>query len=70
MWLLMFQASLPASYEVEVLHTATYLLNLRPRKTLSFVSLHFPLFSIHPDVSHFVCFWVQILPQLVGYNCS
>jgi hypothetical protein len=61
---LMFQASLPTAYWVEALHTATYLLNLRPTKTLSFGTLHFSLFSVHPDLSHLHVFGCKCYPNL------
>jgi hypothetical protein len=36
---LMFQASIPAAYWAEALYTVTYLLNLHPTKTLTFLPL-------------------------------
>jgi hypothetical protein len=55
----MFQASLPTFYWAEALHTATYLLNLRPTKTLSFTTPHFVLYGIHPDLSYLHVFWCK-----------
>ena len=41
---LLFQASLPPVYRVEALHTATYLVNRLPTKTLAFFPSHLSLF--------------------------
>jgi hypothetical protein len=49
---LLFQASLPARYRAESLHTATYLLNLLPIKAISTPSPHFALFSTTPSYVH------------------
>lgn len=61
---LMFQASLPTTYWVEALRAATYLLNLRPTKTLSFATPYFALFRIHPDLSHLRVFGCKCYPNL------
>jgi hypothetical protein len=60
----MFQASVPSSYWLEALRTATYLLNLRPTKTLSFATPHFALFGVHPDPSHLRVFRCKCYPKL------
>jgi hypothetical protein len=49
---LMFQASIPASYWVEALHTATYLLNRHPTKTLDFHTPYFALYGSKPSYDH------------------
>jgi hypothetical protein len=63
---LMFQASIPAAYWAEDLHTATYLLNLRPTKTLSFTTSHFTLFKVHLDLSHLQVFRCKCYPNLAA----
>jgi hypothetical protein len=62
----MFQASIPAAYWVKVLHTATYLLNLRPTKALPFNTSHFVLFGVHPDLSHLCVFGCKCYPNLAA----
>jgi hypothetical protein len=62
----MFQASLPAAYWVEALHTATYLLNLHPTKALSIATPHFSLFGVHPDLSHLCVFGYKCYPNLLA----
>jgi hypothetical protein len=61
---LMFEASIPTSYWVEALRTATYLLNLCPTKVLSSATPHFALFHIHPDLSHLRVFGCKCYPNL------
>ena len=61
---LMFQASLPSSYWVEALHTATYLLNRQPSKTLNFATPFFALYGVHPSYSHLRVFGCKCYPNL------
>jgi len=61
---LLFQASLPTSYWVEGLHTATYLLNRLPTKTLEFATPHFALFGSHPSYSHLRVFGCACYPNM------
>jgi hypothetical protein len=61
---LMFQASIPAAYWAEALRSATYLLNLRPTKTLDFDTPHFALFGVHPNLSHLRVFGCKCYPNL------
>jgi hypothetical protein len=61
---LMFQASILAAYWVEALRSATYLLNLRPTKTLDFDTPHFTLFGVHPNLSHLHVFGFKCYPNL------
>jgi len=46
---LLFQASMPPSYWVEGLHTATHLLNILPTKTLASSTPHLALFGAQPS---------------------
>jgi hypothetical protein len=62
--LLMFHASLPSAYWVEALYTTTYLLNLRPTKTLSFGTPHFALFVVHPNLSHLRVLGCKCYPNM------
>jgi hypothetical protein len=62
--LLMFHASLPSAYWVEALYTTTYLLNLRPTKTLSFGTPHFTLFVVHPNLSHLRVLGCKCYPNM------
>ena len=48
---LLFQASLPPSYWVEALSTATYLLNLLPNKTLGMTTPHMALYGSPPPMT-------------------
>ena len=61
---LLFQASLPTFYWVEGLHTATYLLNRLPTKTLEFATPHFALFGSHPSYSHLRVFGCACYPNM------
>jgi hypothetical protein len=49
---LLFQASLPACYWVESLHTTTFLLNRLPTKTISASCPYFALFGTTPTYEH------------------
>lgn len=51
-----FQVPLPASYWVEGLHTATYLLNRLPTKTLASTTTYFALFGLHLCVFGCACY--------------
>jgi hypothetical protein len=63
---LMFQASILPTYWAEALHSATYLLNFRPTKTLSFATPHFALFGVHPDLAHLWVFRCKCYPNLAA----
>jgi hypothetical protein len=49
---LLFQASMPPTFWVDALHTATYLMNRHPTKTLHLGTPYFALYGVHPDYSH------------------
>jgi hypothetical protein len=57
---LLFQASLPASYWAEALHTATHLLNHLPSKEVSHPTPHFALYGTTPSYDHL---------RVFGYAC-
>ena len=61
---LLFQASLPASYWVEALHTATHLINRHPTKTLHHHTPFFALYGAHPSYSHLRVFGCRCYPNL------
>lgn len=61
---LLIQASLPPSYWVEALHTATYLLNRHPTKTLNFSTPFFALYGAPPSYSHLRVFGCKCYPNL------
>jgi hypothetical protein len=61
---LMFQANLPPSYWVEALHTATYLLNRHPTKTLNFQTPYFALYGASPSYHHLRVFGCKCYPNL------
>ena len=61
---LLFQASMPPSYWVEALATATYLLNILPTKTLQFVTPHFALHGKLPSYDHLRVFGCVCYPNL------
>jgi hypothetical protein len=61
---LLFQASLPPVYWADSLHTATYLLNCHPTKTLDG---HTPFFALHgtqPSYTHLRVFGCACYPNL------
>jgi hypothetical protein len=60
---LLFQASLPARYWAESLHTATYLLNLLPTKAISAPSPHFALFGTTTSYAHLRVFGCACYPN-------
>jgi hypothetical protein len=49
---LLFQASMPARYWVEALHTTTYLLNRLPYKAISASYLYVTLYGATPSYEH------------------
>jgi hypothetical protein len=63
---LMFQASLPPSYWAEALHTATYLFNLHPTKTLQFRTPYHALYGVQPSYSHLRVFGCRCYPNLAS----
>jgi hypothetical protein len=60
---LVFQASFPPSYWVEALHTATYLLNRRPSKTLSQQTPYAALHGSPPSYDHLRVFGCKCYPN-------
>jgi hypothetical protein len=62
---LLFQASLPASYWAEALHTATYLLNCLPSKAVSHPTPTSPYTTRPPPTTTFVCSAVLAIPTLL-----
>jgi len=61
---LLFQASIPARYWVEGLHTATYLLNRLPTKAISTTSPYFTLHGVAPSYEHLRVFGCACYPNL------
>jgi histone deacetylase 1/2 len=61
---LLFQASLPPSYWVEALATATHVLNLLPTKTLPVGSPHSTLFGTESYYEHLRVFGWKCYPNL------
>jgi hypothetical protein len=61
---LLFQASLPPSYWVEALHTATYLLNRRPSKTLAHQTPYAALHDSPPSYTHLCVFGCKCYPNM------
>jgi hypothetical protein len=53
-----------SSYWVEDLHTATYLLNRLPTKTLTYGTLYFALFGSHPSYDHLRVFGCVCYPNM------
>jgi hypothetical protein len=60
---LLFQASLPASYREEALHTATHLLNRLPSKAVSHPTPHFALYGTAPSYDHLRVFDCACYPN-------
>jgi hypothetical protein len=60
---LLFQASLPASYWAEALHTATHLLNRLPSKAVSHPTPYFALYSTAPSYDHLRVFGCACYPN-------
>jgi hypothetical protein len=61
---LLIQSSLPARYWVEGLHTATYLLNRLPTKTISASCPHYALFGTPPTYEHLCAFGCECYPNM------
>jgi hypothetical protein len=61
---MLFQASLPPVYWADSLHTATYLLNRHPTKTLGGLTPFFALFGTPPTYSHLRVFGCACYPNL------
>jgi hypothetical protein len=61
---LLFQASLPPGYWVEGLHTATYLVNRLPTKTLASSTPYTSLFSTKPSYDHLKVFGCLCYPKM------
>jgi hypothetical protein len=61
---LLFQASIPARFWVEGLHTATYLLNCLPTKAISMTSPYFTLHGVAPSYEHLRVFSYACYPNL------
>jgi hypothetical protein len=61
---LLFQASMPPSYWVEALSTATGLLNILPTKTLAFSTPHLALHGTPPVYDHLRVFGCKCYPNL------
>jgi hypothetical protein len=55
---------MPPSYWVEALHTATYLLNRHPTKTLASTTPFFALFKLQPSYDHLRVFGCRYYPNL------
>jgi hypothetical protein len=60
---LLFQASLPASYWAEALHTATHLLNRLPSKAVRHPTPHFALYGTTPSYDHLRVFGCACYPN-------
>jgi hypothetical protein len=63
---LLFQASLPAQYWVEGLHTTTYLLNRLPTKTIQAICPYVALFGTIPSCDHFRVFGCACYPNITA----
>jgi hypothetical protein len=61
---LLLQTSLPLAYWVEALHTATYLVNRLPTKTLAFSTPYSALFSSQPSYDHLKVFGCACYPNM------
>jgi hypothetical protein len=61
---LLFQASLPSVYWVEALHTATYIINLQPTKTIDFRTPFSALHGTQPSYTHLRVFGCACYPNL------
>ena len=61
---LLFHASLPPSFWVEALHMATYLLNIRPTKTLDFLTPVHRLYNRAPSYTHLRTFGCLCYPNI------
>ncbi len=65
---LLFHASLPPVYWVEALHTATYILNRQPTKTLGNSTPFFRFIRHTPNLYSSPCVRLCVLPKLVIYS--
>jgi hypothetical protein len=63
---LLFQASMPPSYSVEALNTATVLFNILPTKTLGFVTPQFALHGVLPSYDDLCVFGCACYPNLAA----
>jgi hypothetical protein len=63
---LLFQASLPAQYWVEGLHTTTYLLNRLPTKTIQAICPYVALFGTIPSCDHLRVFGCACYPNITA----
>jgi hypothetical protein len=61
---LMFQASMPPQYWVECLHTATYLLNHLPMKSITTSCPYTAPYNTLPTYKHLRVFWCVYYPSL------
>jgi hypothetical protein len=61
---LLIQSSVPPSFWVAALGTATYLLNILPTKTLALSTPHFALFGQNPSYEHLRVFGCKCYPNL------
>ena len=61
---LLSQAHLPPPFWVEALHTATYLLNMRPSRAVHFFTPYFLLYGTHPSYDHLRTFGCLCFPNL------
>jgi hypothetical protein len=61
---LLFQASVPATYWAEALHTATHLLNRLPSKAVSHPTPHFALYGTAPSYDHLRVFGCACYPNI------
>jgi hypothetical protein len=60
---LLFQASLPARYWAEALHTATHLLNRLPSKAVSHPTPYFAMYGTAPSYAHLHIFGCACYPN-------
>jgi hypothetical protein len=61
---LFFQASIPACYWIEGLHTVTYLLNRLPTKAIGMTNTYFTLHGGAPSYEHLCVFTYACYPNL------
>jgi len=61
---LLFQASLPPAYWIEALHTAAYLVNRLPTKTLASSTPYFHLYHTQPSYDHLRVFGCACYPNM------
>lgn len=63
---ILLQAHMPPAYWVEALHTATYLLNWRPFKSIQSYTTYQILFNKPPEYSHLKVFGCLCYPNLLS----